>query len=309
MSLPDGRDSGEAVIEVTGLAKSFGQVQALNGVDLTVDPGQIFAVLGPNGAGKTTMLEILEGYMDRNGGSARVLGQDPGRPDSGWREDIGIVLQETALEPALTVRESIEMFAGYYAHPMAVDEVISLVGLEAATGIRTGRLSGGQRRRLDVGIALVGDPALLFLDEPTTGFDPAARRKAWEMIGGLRDIGKTILLTTHYLEEAEALADRIAILSQGRVIAEGRPDELGGPERNRTVISFRLEDRAEVELPDSLAGRSQSDGGAAVVRISTPDPAGDLAALISWAGEQGIDLGSLEVKRPSLEDVYLEMIG
>lgn len=296
------------MIEVTGLTKSFGPVHALDGVDLTVDRGQIFAVLGPNGAGKTTMLEILEGYMDRDGGSARVLGQDPGRPDSGWRSGIGIVLQETALEPALTVRESIEMFAGYYLHPMAVDEVISLVGLEADIGTRTGRLSGGQRRRLDVGIALVGDPALLFLDEPTTGFDPAARRKAWEMVGGLGDIGKTILLTTHYLEEAQALADRIAILSQGRVIAEGRPDELGGPERNRTVISFRL-DPSGVELPEVLAGRSQSDGGAGLVRISTPDPAGDLAVLISWAGEQGIDLGSLEVKRPSLEDVYLELIG
>lgn len=309
MSSPAGRDSGEAVIEAAGLVKSFNGVRALAGVDLRVEAGQIFAVLGPNGAGKTTMLEILEGYLKRDGGSVLVLGQDPERPDSRWREDMGIVLQETALEPALSVREAIEMFAGYYARPIPVDDVISLVGLEADAETRTGRLSGGQRRRLDVGIALVGDPDLLFLDEPTTGFDPAARRRAWEMIGGLREIGKTILLTTHYLEEAQFLADWISILNEGRVIAEGRPDELGGTERNQTVISFRLDGTLGSGLPDGLTGLGRHDGDRELVTIASVDPARDLAVLLPWAREQGIDLTSLEVKRPSLEDIYLELIG
>jgi len=308
LTLPGGRRSGEPVIETAGLVKDFNGVRALAGVDLSVEAGQIFAVLGPNGAGKTTMLEILEGYLDRDAGSVAVLGQDPQKPDQGWREEIGIVLQETALEPALTVGEAIEMFAGYYSSPMPVEDAISLVGLESAVDTRTGRLSGGQRRRLDVGIALVGDPALLFLDEPTTGFDPAARRKAWQMIGGLREIGKTVLLTTHYLEEAQALADRIAILSQGLVIAEGRPDELGGPERNRTVISFRPDGHSVTDLPEELVGRAEAGGTEGLVRIATDDPTGDLGLLVAWAGDRGVELDSLEVRRPSLEDVYLELI-
>jgi ABC-2 type transport system ATP-binding protein len=304
-----GRLSGAPVIEVAGLIKDFNGVHALAGVDLSVEAGQIFAVLGPNGAGKTTMLEILEGYLDRDSGSVLVLGEDPQRPNRGWREEIGIVLQETALEPALTAGEAIEMFSGYYSSPLPVEDVIALVGLESAVDTRTGRLSGGQRRRLDVGIALVGDPALLFLDEPTTGFDPAARRKAWEMIGGLREIGKTVLLTTHYLEEAQALADRIAILNDGLVIAEGRPDELGGPKRNRTVISFRLDGDPVTGLPDELARRVEAGQEGESVRIASDDPTGDLGLLVAWAADRGTELDSLEVRRPSLEEIYLELIG
>ena len=304
MSTPEG-----PVVRASGLRKSFGQKVALDGLDLEVGAGEIVAILGPNGAGKTTLMSVMEGLLARDGGEVEVLGVDPGTAGSEWRERIGIVLQETAIEPLLTVRESLELYSGYYRDPYPVEEVIELVGLGDSDGVRAGRLSGGQRRRLDVGIAMCGAPELLFLDEPTTGFDPAARRRAWEMIGGLREVGKTILLTTHYLEEAQFLADRISILNAGRVIAEGRPDDLGGTERNRTVISFRLDGAIGSGLPDGLTGRSEHDSDRELISIASADPARDLAVLLPWAREQGIDLASLEVKRPSLEDIYLELIG
>jgi ABC-2 type transport system ATP-binding protein len=226
------------VIAAAGVVKDFEQVRALDGLDLTVEPGEIFAVLGPNGAGKTTLLGILEGYLTRDDGEVEVLGVDPASAGSSWRQRIGIVLQETSLEPLLTVRESLELYAGYYRTPRPVDEVIEMVGLEDSAQVRAGRLSGGQQRRLDVGIAMVGNPDLLFLDEPTTGFDPSARRNAWEMIAGLRELGTTVLLTTHYMEEAATLADRVAIVVGGAVAAEGKPDALA--EGLPTRIVFRV---------------------------------------------------------------------
>ncbi|MFM9044260.1 MAG: ABC transporter ATP-binding protein, partial [Solirubrobacterales bacterium] len=210
-------------VRAEGRRKEFGQTVALDGLDLLVDTGEIVAVLGPNGAGKTTLLTILEGLLQRDGGAVEVLGVDPAAADPGWRERIGIVLQETALEPLLTVRESLELYAGYYRDPMPPDELIELVGLDDSTDVRAGRLSGGQRRRLDVGSAMSGRPELLFLDEPTTGFDPAARRSAWAMIAGLRERATTVLLTTHYMEEADQLCDRVAIMDHGRIVALDSP--------------------------------------------------------------------------------------
>ena len=206
----------EPVISVTGLRKSYGDFEAVRGLDLEVRSGEVFAFLGPNGAGKTTTAEILEGYRDRSAGSVTVLGEDPSRPDREWRERIGIVLQQCRMRPELTVRETLQLYAGYYREPLAVDATIAHVGLAEKAETRAGRLSGGQLRRLDVGVALIGDPDLLFLDEPTTGFDPSARRQAWGVIAGLRDLGKTVFLTTHYMDEAEALADRVAIIARGR---------------------------------------------------------------------------------------------
>ncbi|HZJ28515.1 MAG TPA: ABC transporter ATP-binding protein, partial [Solirubrobacterales bacterium] len=227
----------EPVIKVRGLRIAYGDLEAVRGIDLEVEPGEVFAFLGPNGAGKTSTVEALEGYRSRSGGEVEVLGLDPARiSHSGaagrrWRERVGIVLQTCELDPFLTVEESLRMYAGYYREPRRVDEVLALVGLADKAGDRTGKLSGGQQRRLDVGIALVGNPDLIFLDEPTTGFDPSARRHAWEMIGGLRDLGKTIFLTTHYMDEAQALADRVMILSAGQVVGSSRKIRSGLPTR------------------------------------------------------------------------------
>jgi ABC-2 type transport system ATP-binding protein len=277
----------EPVISVRGLRKSYGALEAVRGIDLEVRPGEVFALLGPNGAGKTTTVEILEGYRPRGEGEVSVLGEDPGRAGRAWRQRIGIVLQSCRLDPYLTVRESLELFAGYYDAPRPVGEVIDLVGLEGKAEERTGRLSGGQQRRLDVGMALVGDPELLFLDEPTTGFDPQARRQAWEAIAGLRDLGKTILLTTHYMDEAQRLADRLAIIAGGRIVARGTPEDLGDRESQPATISYRLDGEEVTKTTDT--------------------PVRTLHELTGWALEQGVELEGLQVTRPSLEDVYLEL--
>jgi ABC-2 type transport system ATP-binding protein len=277
----------EPAISIRGLRKSYGDNEAVRGVDLEVAVGEVFAFLGPNGAGKTTTVEILEGYRKRSGGEVAVLGEDPEKARRQWRERIGIVLQSCRLDPYLTVRESLALYAGYYAHPRPVAEVVELVGLEGKADERTGKLSGGQQRRLDVGMALVGDPELLFLDEPTTGFDPQARRQAWEAIAGLRELGKTVFLTTHYMDEAQQLADRVAIIAAGQVVAEGTPADLGDRDSQPTTISYR-----------------GPDGD---VSLSTATPVQTLNELTGRALAEGFELENLEVKRPTLEDVYLEL--
>jgi ABC-2 type transport system ATP-binding protein len=297
----------ETVISVEGLRKSYGDLEAVRGVDLEVERGEIFAFLGPNGAGKTTTVEILEGYRRRSAGDATVLGVDPSSPSRAWRERLGIVLQQCRMPPELTVRETVELYAGYYRSPRPVDHTIELVGLGEKAETRSGKLSGGQQRRLDVALALIGDPELVFLDEPTTGFDPAARRQAWKVIESLQELGKTVFLTTHYMEEAQALADRVAIIVQGRIVAEGPPSELGGREDAAALISFRLpEGVAVAELPGDAAGAARVNGDL-VVRTGSPVKA--LNELTGWAIERGIDLQGLEVRRPTLEDVYLRLTG
>ena len=275
-----------AAIEVRDLRKSYGQVEVLHGLDFAVEAGEVFALLGPNGAGKTTTVEVLEGYKSRDGGSVEVLGEDPGRAGRAFRGRIGIVLQSSAVYPALTVAETLALFAGYFPQPRDPREVVELVGLEEKRGARVRTLSGGQLRRLDLGLALVGDPEIVFLDEPTTGFDPAARIRAWETIRGLRELGKTVLLTTHYMEEAQRLADRLAILREGRIVATGSPVEL-------------LATDGAVEI------RYRRDGEAVVVR--TDDPTSVLHELTGQALSEGFELEALEVRRPTLEDVYLEL--
>jgi len=298
----------ETVISVKGLHKSYGDVEAVRGVDLEVDAGEIFAFLGPNGAGKTTTVSVLEGYLDRNGGEVSVLERDPADADSSWRSRIGFVLQECRMEPLLSVRETLELYAGYYANPRDVGETIELVGLGEKADARAGKLSGGQQRRLDVAVALIGDPELLFLDEPTTGFDPSARRQAWEVIGGLRDLGKTVFLTTHYMDEAQALADRVAVISAGVIVATGTPDDLGGRGEAPTVISFDdPSSNGSLKLGGIGAGDWSFESGRHVLR--TTEPVRDLQALTAMALEQGYELPMLEVRRPSLEDVYLELTG
>jgi ABC-2 type transport system ATP-binding protein len=273
-------------IDVFGLRKSYGPREVLHGISFTVENGEVFALLGPNGAGKTTTVEILEGYRRRNGGDVRVLGEDPERAGSPFRARIGIVLQSSAVYHLLTVREILELFAGYYPTPRRPDEVIDLVGLGGSSDARVRTLSGGQLRRLDLALALVGDPELIFLDEPTTGFDPAARRQAWETIRGLRALGKSILLTTHYMEEAHRLADRLAILREGVIVATGSPREL-------------LAGHASVEIRFRRNGRE--------VVIDTDEPTRVLHELTAEALAAGSELEGLEVHRRSLEDVYLEL--
>ncbi|HKH23157.1 MAG TPA: ABC transporter ATP-binding protein [Solirubrobacterales bacterium] len=295
----------DPVISVQGLRKAYGDFEAVRGIDLAVEGGEIFAFLGPNGAGKTTTVEILEGYRTRDGGEVAVLGVDPQRADRGWRQRVGFVLQESRLVPELTPREALEQYAGYYASPRDVDEVIRLVGLEEKADLRTGRLSGGQQRRLDVALAMIGDPELLFLDEPTTGFDPSARRQAWEMIAGLRKLGKTVFLTTHYMDEAQTLADRVAILSAGRIVATGSPESLG--DRGlRTEIRFRLPDGIGLsDLPGAIAAEARGEAGMVTLAVSNPVPV--LRELTSWAEGRGVGLPGLTVGAPNLEDVYLEL--
>jgi ABC-2 type transport system ATP-binding protein len=298
----------EPVISVRGLRKSYGELEAVRGIDLEVSRREIFAFLGPNGAGKTTTVEVLEGYRQRTSGDVRVLGTDPADSGHDWRQRIGIVLQESRMHPELTVRESIELFAGYYRSPRGVDETVDLVGLTEKADDRVARLSGGQQRRLDVGLALIGDPELLFLDEPTTGFDPSARRRAWEVIASLRELGKTIFLTTHYMEEAQELADRVAIISGGRIVAEGAPEELTHRDHRRATIRFRLPGGVGAgELPDGLTPNADGAAANGEIRIQAEDPVRALHELTAWALARSIPLAELEVRQPNLEDVYLEL--
>jgi ABC-2 type transport system ATP-binding protein len=298
---------GEAVIEVAGLRMRYGAFEAVRGIDLRVDRGEVFAFLGPNGAGKTTTVEILEGYRRRTAGEATVLGEDPAHAGAEWRARIGVVLQESEPERDLTVAECLELYAGYYPAPRGVPETLRLVGLADQADATATRLSGGQRRRLDVALALIGDPELLFLDEPTTGFDPAARRAAWDMIAGLPALGVTVFLTTHYMEEAEHLADRVAVLNEGRVVAEGPPGTLAGRERAAVEVRFSLPpDWGPDDLPEPVrAGVVGPDGDRLLVHAASPLVV--LGPLIRWAEANGLDLADLEVRRPSLEEVYLAL--
>jgi ABC-2 type transport system ATP-binding protein len=296
----------EPSVLVRGLRCSYGTNEAVKGIDLEIAQGEIFALLGPNGAGKTTTIEILEGFRKRTGGEARVLGVDPADGGPDWRARIGAVLQESHPEPELSVRECAALYAGYYEEPRNIDETIALVGLGDLKGRRCEHLSGGERRRLDVALALIGDPELVFLDEPTTGFDPAARRVAWELVLGLRELGKTIVLTTHYMEEAERLADRIAVISHGEIVATGTPQTLGARELMDASISFTLPaDLAFDEVPAAL--QAAAPGADRIVRVRVADPVSSLFVLTRWAVEHDLSLPDLEVRRPSLEDVYLQL--
>jgi ABC-2 type transport system ATP-binding protein len=275
-----------AAIEVTDLHKAYGPVEAVRGLSFEVERGEVFGLLGPNGAGKTTTVEILEGYRRRSAGDVRVLGHDPASRDRDLQQRVGIVLQSSGFYPRVTVREAVQHFGKAYVRPRDADETIQLVGLSEKADARTRELSGGQRRRLDLALALVGDPELVFLDEPTTGFDPAARRTAWGVVRALKELGKTVLLTTHYLDEAQELADRVAIVKEGRIVAEGPPDQLG-PTSSRYRISY-LSDGNRVEL-------------------QTDDPTELLHRLTRDAISRGERLDGLEVTRPTLEEVYLEL--
>jgi len=291
------------VITVAGLRKTYGDLEAVAGIDLAVRSGEVFALLGPNGAGKTTTVEILEGYRVRTAGEVSVLGFDPADRSRELRRRVGIVLQSTGVDPYLTVRETVALYASYYPSPRNVDEVVDLVGLSEKRDARVIKLSGGQQRRLDVAIALAGDPELLFLDEPTTGFDPGARRHAWDVIRNLAELGKTIFLTTHYMDEAQNLANRVAVIAKGEIVAEGPPSTLVEQHLARTVIRFR---RPPSDLPPSVHDGSTVG---AEIEIAVDEPTRTLHELTSWAVERGIELEGLQVTRPTLEDVYLELTG
>jgi len=293
-----------AAIKVADLRKSYGAVEAVKGISFEVAEGEVFALLGPNGAGKTTTVEILEGYRRRDAGTVSVLGMDPESGGSRLRERIGIVLQECGFEELLTVREILDRQAGYYSAARPVEEIIDLVGLGEKTEGRVRTLSGGQRRRLDLALALVGSPDLIFLDEPTTGFDPAARRNAWDLVKRLCGLGKTVFLTTHYMDEAQYLADHVAVLAGGRIVAEGDPKTIGGRDTGPAVIRFTLPDGVPVS---ALPVRAKLDGELGV--IETSELVRTLHVLTGWALERGVELDGLTVSRPSLEDVYLEMVG
>jgi ABC-2 type transport system ATP-binding protein len=294
--------SDEPAIVARGLRRSYGDIHALHGIDLHVDRGEVFALLGPNGAGKTTATEILEGFRSRTGGEVAVLGVDPAVAAPSMRERIGVVLQSSGGDPYLTAAETVAMFAGCFRRSRPVGEVLDLVGLADRAAVRVGKLSGGQRRRLDVAVALVGDPELLFLDEPTTGFDPSARRNAWSLVRELAALGKTIFLTTHFMDEAQALADRVAVIVDGEIVAEGPPSTLGGRTPGGARIRFRLPpvapappDLGQVRLPDGSW------------EVTTDDATSTTHVLTGWALEAGIRLARLEVAPASLEDVYLEL--
>jgi ABC-2 type transport system ATP-binding protein len=288
-------------VQIRGLVKSYGDVHAVRGISFDIWRGEIFALLGPNGAGKTTTVEILEGYRSRNAGEVLVLGLDPGRQRAALKPQIGIVLQATSVDRYLTVAESIAMYASYYPHPRSADEVIDLVGLTEKRNTRVIKLSGGQQRRLEVAIALAGDPDLLFLDEPTTGFDPSARHEAWDVIKNLANLGKTVLLTTHYMDEAQALADRVAVIADGQIVAEGPPSTLAHRDKAAVRIRFSL---PTGEVPPPELSAVIADG---VAEFSPQDVAAGLYQLSGWAIERRVALDGLEIIRPSLEDVYLRL--
>jgi ABC-2 type transport system ATP-binding protein len=299
------RDAEGAAIEVRALRKAYGPTQALDGVDLTVRRGELLAVLGPNGAGKTTLVEILEGHRSATSGEVSVLGFDPADRERDFRRRIGIVTQEEGLDPLLTVAEAVDLYAAAYPDPRPTAEVLELVGLGERADVRTQALSGGQRRRLELALAIAGNPELIFLDEPTTGFDPAARRQSWELIASLREHGTTILLTTHYLDEAQHLADRVVVVAGGRVIAEGTPESLGAGGEPRAQVAFKRPEASGGEplpLPADVA--TERDGR---IAFTTPAPTRDLAPIIAWAAARGVELEGLTVTRPTLEDVYLEL--
>ena len=289
-------------VRVRGLVKSYGSVRAVRGIDLDIRSGEIFALLGPNGAGKTTTVEILEGYRRRDGGEVSVLGYDPGRDRAKIKPRVGIVLQQTGVDRYLTVSETVQMYASYYPRPRSPDEVIDLVGLGAKRDSRVTTLSGGQIRRLDMAIALAGDPDLLFLDEPTTGFDPSARREAWEVVKNLASLGKTVLLTTHYMDEAQYLADRVAVIAAGRIVAEGPPATLGDRDHAAARIRYRLPDGAIAP-----SGLTDAPDGNGFVQVASKDVVADLHRLTGWALANSVTLDGLEVTRPTLEDVYLSL--
>ncbi|MGD0311138.1 MAG: ABC transporter ATP-binding protein [Acidimicrobiales bacterium] len=292
-------------VSVQGLRKSFGPVRALDDVSFEVETGQVFALLGPNGAGKTTSIEILEGFTSRDDGTVQVLGIDPGeRHQQRWlRTRLGIVLQELAVEPFFTVRQVLDRNAGFYPSPRPVGEVLELVGLEEKADAKVKSLSGGQQRRLDVGLGIVGNPELLFLDEPTTGLDPAARRTTWDLIRRLSAEGTTVLLSSHYMDEVEALAQNVAVLAGGRIVATGAPASLGGRDHGRVTIRFTLPDDVDPAglpvAPSTVQGRT--------VEIATGDEVAVLARILNWALESGVDLSGLSVTRTTLEDIYLDL--
>ena len=305
MSGPNTSQDSSLAIEVRGLRKSYGNVEVVRGIDLSVSKGEVFALLGPNGAGKTTTIEILEGHRERTAGDVSVLGHDPGLNDRHLKRRIGIVLQTTGVEPYLTVEETIDLFRGYYPHPLPLEEILDVIGLHEQRRTRVRRLSGGQQRRLDVAIGLAGDPDLLFLDEPTTGLDPAARRGAWEMVGNLRSLGKTVVLTTHYMDEAEHLADRVAIIVKGEIVAEGTPGELTH-RSGSTIIRFKTPPGTGVP-PEGLGAEGGGDDGR--YTITTGTLTGSLHQLTGWALERGIELEELAVSTPTLEDVFIGLAG
>jgi ABC-2 type transport system ATP-binding protein len=300
--------TGGLAIEVRDLRKSYGEMEAVRGVSFEVARGEVFCLLGPNGAGKTTIAEILEGYRTRTGGDARVLGIDPASGSRRLREQVGIVLQQCGVQTDLSVAELVEMYGRYHVRSRGVDEVIDLVELTEKRDVRAKALSGGQRRRLDLALALVGDPELIFLDEPTTGFDPAARRQAWSTIRSLCELGKTIFLTTHFMDEAQYLADRVAVVREGEIIAAGRPDELGGRDLRPAEIRFTLPARWSLgDLPELPALERSAEGDR--VLVLTREPVRAAHELTGWALERDVDLGHFSVAQPTLEDIYLELTG
>jgi ABC-2 type transport system ATP-binding protein len=292
-----------SVIEVEGLIKNYDDVEAVRGVDLHVDAGEVFALLGPNGAGKSTIVEILEGHRTKTSGAVSVLGFDPTARDRAYRERIGIVLQETAIEEQLTVKEAIDIYGSMYPKRRPTGELIEIVGLEEKSDARIKTLSGGQRRRIELALGIVGDPDLIFLDEPTTGFDPSARRQAWTIVKNLTSLGKTVLLTTHYMDEAQFLANRVAVIASGTIVAEGTPDSLGDRQTAKSIITFTIGATANVEVP--VEGAVVAPNG--TVELQTLDPTADLHTITGWALKHEIGLIDLSVTRPSLEDVYLEL--
>jgi ABC-2 type transport system ATP-binding protein len=298
----------ESAISVRDLRKSYGSNEAVRGIDLEVASGEVFGFLGTNGAGKTTTIEMLEGYRKRSSGEASVLGMDPGKPTREWRERIGLVLQECELDPMLTVTEIVTLFASFYRSPRDVGETVDLVGLADKRDARVGTLSGGQRRRVDVAVGIIGDPDLVFLDEPTTGFDPAARRDAWNMIEGLRQLGTTIFLTTHYMDEAQHLADRVAILRRGEIVAEGTAESLSSSLGADTIVRFRVPEGVPAGAIGSAIGETVELSGG-IAEVKSADAQRTLYALTSWAEREGERLVDLEAVRPSLEDIFLEVTG